>query len=412
MARTIVPTSALIFSLMNIILFDSPRRVELLPLTHTRPVGDLRIGILTIAEKWARRLGGAVSYLTENYLAPLYPLVTSERNVLLNGAFLPTVPLLSFLRELAVNTAYFHEGELIAAELNAAAVQRYATDGSLDGIEVKDLPHLPLFEVRHPADLFTQNGRALTDDFEVLVAGNESAPLPPSNLLIGPADQLFLEEGVSIQGCTINCTTGPVYIARDAVILEGSQLRGPIAINAGAVVKMGTRIYGATTIGPQCKVGGEINNVIFQANSNKGHDGFLGNAVIGAWCNLGAGTNASNLKNDYGNVKVYSYTEQAMRATGLQFHGLVMGDHSKCGINTMFNTGTVVGFSCNVFGAGFPPTFLPSFTWGGAEGLQPYRLDKAMDTGERVMARRGQLFGQDERRMFTEVFRRSAGYRE
>ncbi|WP_420459941.1 putative sugar nucleotidyl transferase [Neolewinella sp.] len=396
---------------MQLILFDSPAvRTALLPLTYARPVADLRLGSLTIAEKWARQLECPVSYLTQDYLRERYPFQSGQSNLLIDGSLLPTVELLSFVRELPLNTIYYAADELMVAHLDPEQLATYARDETL-ALPRHELPHLPLLRITRPADLFLHNDRALRDDFDLVTNGRISAALPKSNRLIGPADQLFIEPGVDIESCTLSTRSGLIYIGREAVVLEGGMFRGPLAINAGAIVKMGAKIYGGTTIGDRCKVGGEISNVVFQANSNKGHDGYLGNAVIGEWCNLGAGTDASNLKNDYGEVKVWSYAQRAMQPSGLQFHGLIMGDHCKTGIGTTLNTGTVIGFSSNVFGAGFPPSFVPSFSWGGAGELATYRLEKAVATAERVMARRGETFGSFEEEVFRRVFADSERYR-
>ena len=396
---------------MHVVLFDSPAvRTALLPLTYARPVADLRLGSLTIAEKWARQLECPVSYLTQDYLRERYPLQTGPTNVLIDGSLLPTVELLSFVKELPVNATYYSGEELMVAHLDREQLSAYVRQEPLATVR-HNFPHLPLQRITRPADLFLHNEHALRDDFELLTNGRTSAALPQSNRPIGPADQLFLEPGVDIEGCTLSTRSGPIYIGRDAVVLEGSMVRGPVAINAGAIVKMGAKLYGGTTIGDRCKVGGEISNVVFQANSNKGHDGYLGNAVIGEWCNIGAGTDASNLKNDYGEVKVWSYANGGMQPSGLQFHGLILGDHCKVGIGTTLNTGATVGFSSNVFGAGFPPVFVPSFSWGGAGGLSTYRLDKAMATAERVLARRGEPFGAFEEGVFRRVFADSERYR-
>ena len=396
---------------MHVVLLDSPAvRTALLPLTYARPVADLRVGSLTIAEKWARQLECPVSYLTQDYLRERYPLQSGPSNLLIDGSLLPTVELLSFVKGLPLNTACLEAEHLLVAHLDQQQLNAYIQDGTLPTAG-QDFPHLPLQRLTRPADIFLLNDRALRDDFELLTNGRSSAPLPQSNRLIGPADQLFLESGVDIEGCTLSTRSGPIYVGRDAVVLEGSMIRGPVSVNAGAIVKMGAKLYGGTTIGDRCKVGGEISNVVFQANSNKGHDGYLGNAVIGEWCNIGAGTDASNLKNDYGEVKVWSYAERAMRPSGLQFHGLILGDHCKVGIGTTLNTGATVGFSSNVFGAGFPPAFLPSFSWGGAEGLTTYRLENAMATAERVLARRGEAFGAFEQGVFRRVFADSEAYR-
>ncbi|MBB4077516.1 UDP-N-acetylglucosamine diphosphorylase/glucosamine-1-phosphate N-acetyltransferase [Lewinella aquimaris] len=396
---------------MNIILFDSVVRQALLPLTYTRPVADLRIGSLTIAEKWARQTDGQVSFLTQDYLEKKFPHRVAERNLFIDGSILPSVELLSFLDQIENNTAYFSEGEMVVASFDRPNSERFIASRESVVERRLNLPNLPLFRITRPSDLFSLNDRAIREDFELLTSGRTSAGLPPSNLLIGPADQLFIEAGVTAEGCSFNTSSGPIYIGRDAVILEGGNFRGPIAVNAGAVIKMGAKIYGPTTIGDHCKVGGEINNVVFQANSNKGHDGFLGNAAIGEWCNIGADTNASNLKNDYSEVKVWSYPHGERRPSGLQFHGLIMGDHSKAGINTMFNTGTVVGVSASIFGPGFQADFIPSFTWGGKEDNQTYRLDKAIATVERVMLRRNVAFTDTDRAVLQHIFTATQKYR-
>jgi UDP-N-acetylglucosamine diphosphorylase/glucosamine-1-phosphate N-acetyltransferase len=396
----------------HIILFDAEVRSHLLPLTYARPVGDLRVGILTIAEKWGQHLRMPVSFLTQDYLQELFPLVYGEQNLLVNGSILPRPDVVSLILDLLPGEAYVKDGELIAACLDGAAVKALSQDKDFDELVAFDLGDQELLRISRPADIFRMNDAAIRDDFALLTAGRTSAEPSSTNTIIGPRENLFLEPGVKMEACILNTEDGPVYIGKDSVILEGSLMRSPLAICADSLVKMGAKIYGGTTLGPSCSVGGEINNVVFQANSNKGHDGFLGNAAIGEWCNIGADTNASNLKNDYGEVRVWSYPEGKFAKTGLQFHGLVLGDHSKVGINTMFNTGTVVGFSANVYGEGFPRAFSPSFIWGGAGGVMTYKLDKAKATAERVMARRKVDFSGAHGRLFDAVFEESAGYRK
>ena len=392
----------------NLILFDGDVRTHLLPLTFSRPVAALRVGTLTIAEKWERQLGLPASYLTQDYLSELFPLHYGDHNLLINGSVLPTPEILAQVLDLDLGEAYLQGSTLIAACLDRAAVRALVEDRDFGELSAFDLGEQELLRIRRPADLFALNGTALGEDFALLTAGRQSQPLPASNVLIGPPERLFIEEGVSVEACTINVTGGAVYLARGATLMEGCLVRGPLSVGEGSTLKMGAKVYANTTVGPACKVGGEVNNVVFLGNSNKGHDGFLGNAVVGEWCNLGADTNASNLKNDYGDVRVWNYAEERFAPSGRQFHGLIMGDHSKAGINTMFNTGTVVGFSSNVFGEGFPRPFIPSFAWGGAGGFQTYRVDKALATARRVLARRGRELSAAEEAMFRAILAETA----
>ncbi|MFL5752485.1 MAG: GlmU family protein, partial [Bacteroidia bacterium] len=259
-------------------------------------------------------------------------------------------------------------------------------------------------------DIFSRNGKAFADDFELLTKGRKSQILSKSNRVIGKG-KIFIEKGASVECAVLNTTNGDIYIGKDAVVMEGCFLRGPIGLCEHAELKMGAKIYGPSTFGPYCKVGGEVNNSVLFGYTNKGHDGFLGNSVLGEWCNLGADTNTSNLKNNYGNVKIWNYGAEEMVDTGMQFCGLFMGDHSKCGINTMFNTGTVVGVNANIYGGDFPINFIPSFSWGGAEFFEDYKLHKALEVAERVMSRRNVNLSQADREILTHVFEYSKRYR-
>lgn len=387
----------------HILLLDTDAHTKLLPLTFARPVGELRCGILTIAEKYRRYFPDSqVQCLGPDYLRECFPVKAPGDSVLVVAAnLLPEPALVAAIRDLTRGSRLQADGRFVAAHIERESAAELISGGELPRSDSpSELSKSPNFLDR-PADIFRHNDAAVREDFRLLTQGRTSQPVSDTNTIIGPADQVFLEEGATIEASTINCSTGPVYLGEDAHILEGCLVRGPLGACAGAVLKMGAKVYGATTLGPSCKVGGEVNNVVFQARSNKGHEGFLGNGVIGEWCNIGADTNASNLKNDYGNVKVWDYATESIALTGLQFHGLIMGDHSKTGINTMLNTGTVVGFSANIFGAGFPPKFIPSFSWGGADGtFVEYRTDKAMATATRMMRRRGVEFGEKEERLF------------
>lgn len=390
---------------MHIILFDGEERDHLLPLTFTRPMGALRWGILTIAEKWEHELGHIPGFLTVDYLQEKYPHLPGDINVYINGGLCPNPDLLEAIEELEEGQALVNGEELLA----------YKSAQQWNGDEWEEDVETFTFEgkynlCRRPYDLFSKNGEELEMDFERLTAGRTSAPISATNILIG--DRIFLEEGAEVEAAVLNSSSGPIYIGRDASIMEGSVVRGGLALCEHAQLKLSAKIYGPTTIGPHSKVGGEVSNSILMGYSNKGHDGFLGNSVLGEWCNLGADTNNSNLKNNYDEVRIWSYPKGGFEKTGLQFCGLIMGDHSKSGINTMFNTGTVVGVSANIFGGGFPRTFIPSYTWGGAAGFTEYRFDKAMETAERVMMRRGIELDAIERAILQHIFDETAAFRK
>ncbi len=382
---------------MNYILYDGAVRNNLLPFTFTRPVADIRIGILTIREKWEKFLGATTTTITEEYLSEKYPMVELEENVMINASFLPNPELVELIENLQENQAVIYGDEMVA----------FFTTNSQDEVDF-DSYDLIEFEgdiltVEHTWDIFQKNDAAIRADFDLLTEDRESEPIPVTVNVLG-AENIFIEEGAVLNFCTLNASTGPIYIGRNAEIMEGSVIRGPFALCEEAQVKLATKIYGATTVGPHCRVGGEVNNSVMFAYSNKGHDGFLGNAVLGEWCNIGADSNNSNLKNNYESVKLWNYETERFENTGLQFCGLMMGDHAKCGINTMFNTGTVVGVSANVFGAGFPRNYIPNFTWGGAQGTQAYLPKKAFETAKIVMSRRHVDFDEMEQAILQHVF--------
>ncbi len=394
---------------IHTILFDDFRREQLLPLTFTRPVSMVRVGILTICEKWEKALQTPCHHLTVDYLNQKYPLPQGkEQCLLINGGVLPSVKLIQRIKDLKVNEALTSGSTLVAAILPEPP-QKGATP-ALDYFEKKiELDEKPI-EILNPWDIFRLNGIAIEADFEMLTKGRKSQPISSTNKVLN-SKNVFIEEGATVECAVLNAQTGPIYIGANAEVMEGSLIRGPFALCEHSTLKLGAKIYGPTTVGPHSKVGGEINNSVFFANSNKAHDGFLGNSVIGEWCNLGADTNTSNLKNNYANVKLWSYIKKGFVDTGLQFCGLIMGDHSKCGINTMFNTGTVVGVSANIFGDGFPRNFIPSFSWGGAQGFSVYNIDKALETAQKVFARRGKELEQVDVAILTHLFELTAGYR-
>ena len=389
---------------MNYILFDGPFRENLLPFTYTRPVADIRVGILTIREKWETYLDSTTTTVTEDYLSGKYPMVEMEENIMINASYLPNFELVQMVKNLEKNQVIFKDDDIIAFFANEA--QDDIDFSKFDALEFNE----DIIRIENTWDIFLKNGDAIQEDFNLLTKGRKSKPIPSSNHVIDP-ENVFVEEGAKLEFTTLNASDGPIYIGKNAEIMEGSLIRGPLALCEGATIKLGAKIYGPTTVGPYSKVGGEVKNSVLFAYSNKGHDGFLGNAVLGEWCNLGADTNNSNLKNNYAEVRLWDYKTESFTKTGLQFCGLMMGDHSKCGINTMFNTGTVVGVSANIFGSGFPRNFVPSFSWGGHNGFTTYLTKKAFEVANVVMSRRGMEFTNQDAEIFLHVFEETKKFR-
>lgn len=393
---------------MNYILFSDHTRHKLLPFTHTRPVADIRCGIMTMRERWEHYLQAGTSTLTPGYLQDVYMLLLSTDNVLVNGAVFASKELSEAILKLEQGQKLLQGDTLLAARTSITELDiNNLLPHNFDEIQYPG----PVDRLEHVWDIFALNDRALRNDYALLTERSAASGAQFEGVTVLGND-LYVEEGAEIgAGCIINTHEGPVYIGRNAKVLEGTMIRGPLALCEDSVVKMGAKLYGATSIGPGCKVGGELNNVVFFANSNKAHDGYLGNAVIGEWCNLGADTNCSNLKNNYDEVKIWDEHSKKATSTGLTFCGLLMGDHSKCGINTMFNTGTVAGVSCNIFGAGFQEKFIPSFCWGGPEGITTYAIDRAIETANRMMGRRGKRLNAAEQEMLRYIFEHTAEQR-
>lgn len=389
---------------MNYILFDGPHRNNLLPFTYTRPVADIRIGILTIREKWEHYLGYTITSITEDYLSEKFPMVEFENNIMINASYLPNYEVAELIKGLSENQAIFKDEDVIA--FYTKDTQEEVNFSSYEPIEFQE----DIIKIEHTWDIFSKNGDALKDDFELITKGRKSQPIPATINVIKSED-IFIEEGAILNHVTLNATNGPIYIGKDTEVMEGSVIRGPFALCVGSTVKMAAKIYGPTTVGPYSKVGGEINNSVIFGYSNKGHDGFLGNSVLGEWCNIGADTNNSNLKNNYAEVRLWDYETEGFAKTGLQFCGLMMGDHSKCGINTMFNTGTIVGVSANIFGSGFPRNFVPSFSWGGYSGFTVYKTDKAFEVAKVVMARRNIEFTEQDAAILEHIFNQTKKFR-
>ncbi|PLX02643.1 MAG: glucose-1-phosphate thymidylyltransferase [Marinilabiliales bacterium] len=382
---------------MNYILFDGSQRENLLPLTFTRPVAEIRIGITTIREKWENLLNETTSVLTEDYLSKKYPLKKGNENILINAAVLPDDNLINDIKKLVSGESLTKDNILIASRVDGNFDKNNLPEGKIKQYDSE----IDILESSW--DIFSKNEKYLNSDFKIITKGRKSSHISETNNIIGDSNLVFIEEGAKVEYAYLNTSTGPIYIDKDAEVMEGSKIRGPFALCEHSTLKMDAKVYGATTIGPHCKVGGELNNVVFFGYANKAHDGFLGNAVIGEWCNLGADTNNSNLKNTYEEVKMWSYPKGGFIKSGLQFCGLIMGDHSKSGINTMFNTGTVVGVSCNIYGSGFQRNFIPSFSWGSPVGMKPYNLNKAFQVAEAVFQRRSKSFHDVEKDIFRHI---------
>ncbi len=390
---------------ISFILFDDDCRDHLLPFTFTRPVSEIRVGILTIREKWQRSLNAYLSYFTQPYLRKKFPLATSDINCLINGSVLPDPRLVSMVLALKPGEAIVENDILVAACVDTidAAADNLDTQVLISKSRILDPLTSGRF-VRKLTDIFLKNGEALRDDYKLITYGRRSTTIFESNRVTN-RHEIFIEEGAIVEFAYLNASKGPIYIGKNAEIMEGSMIRGPFALCEGSIVKMGTRIYYPTTIGPYCRVAGEINNSVIFGYTNKAHDGYLGHAVIGEWCNIGADTNNSNLKNDYSNIKLWDYASWKFENTDLQFCGMMMGDHSKCGINTMFNTGTVVGVSANIFGNGFPRNFIPSYSWGGPAGFTDYKVDKALSVAKLMMERRGVKLQEADEEILTHIYR-------
>lgn len=396
----------------NIILFDLPVvRENLLPLSYTRPIADFLVGITTLRKKWESFLAGEFSYSTVGYLSEKYPMKAAEENLFIASNIIAT-------EQLARRLVSLEPGEVLMADTMAGQRVLVGFKGGANRLDevIHSMPAGIVYEekvdaINYVYDIFLLNGRQIEADFDVLTAGREGQSIPRSNTVIGDPERIYIESGAIVEGVVLNASHGPIYVGRHVEIMEGSCLRGPIALGEHSTVNMGTRIYPGTSLGPWCKVGGELNNVVIFGFTNKAHDGFLGNAVIGEWCNLGAGCVASNLKNDYTEIKLWNYPSHRFLRTGLQFCGLIMADHSKAGINTMFNTATVVGVGVNIHGSGFPRNFIASFSEGGPSGFTDLPMEKFFDIAKRMMARRGRSLSEADNRIFHAIRELAENYK-
>lgn len=390
---------------MNLILFDNPTiRQNLLPFTFTRPVASIRLGILTIAEKWEKHFNLKVSYSTEAYLAKKFPLHHEADNYWINGAVCPNIDLVDAIQQLKPGDALSKDNMILVVRTSDDEVPEIITG------DIKDYAK-PFTLIDQVWKIYQNNGAQIREDFALITKDRKSASVTDPFTRIYNSEQVFIEEGVEIRAALLNAENGPIYLGKNSFVQEGALIRGPFALCEGSHVNMGAKVRGDTTVGPFSKIGGEVSNSVIFGYSNKAHDGFLGNSVIGEWCNLGADTNTSNLKNNYENIKLWNYSKGGFKDTGLLFCGLMLGDHSRCGINMMFNSGTVVGVSASIFGDGYPRNFIPSFAWGGAAGFTTYQLPKALDTAAKAMARRNVELSEDDKTILTTLFNESAQYR-
>ncbi len=390
---------------MNYILFDGPVRENLLPFTFTRPVAEIRVGIMTIKEKWEAYLKIDTSCLTEDYLAEKFPVNITKNNLMINGSVLPSQDLVAQIKSLSSNEVLCKDDLIIAYWSETA--EKNENVSSFIRLDYRG----EIFQISYTWDIFSKNGEALQADFDFLTNGRKSQPISSTNSVIHP-ERIFLEEGAKVEYSILNATEGPIYIGKNAEIWEGSLIRGGLALCDNAIIKMGGKLYGPTTIGPYSKVCGEVSNSVIFGYSSKGHEGYLGNAVLGEWCNIGADSNNSNLKNNYAKVRLWNYATEKFEQTGLQFCGLMMGDHSKTAINTMFNTGTVIGVNSNIYVPGFPRNFVPSFSWGGASGFTTYMPKKAFEAAKVMMARRHVEFNDVEASILNHVFELTKKWRK
>lgn len=383
---------------MQLVFSDAQYWEDFLPLTYTRPIAEMRCGILTFLERWQKLLGIQEKfYLTEDYLQNKFLAPKAELGLIITPNFLPTDKVLTQINDLKEGEALVYRDEVIVAKINIGESPLSQINKMID-IEEE------LLFIKTPTDIFTHNDKFIDFDFELITRGRVSQELSSTNNFLGNKEDLFIEEGAVVEFATLNCKTGKIYIGRDTEIMEGAMVRGSLALCDGSKINMGAKVYGATTIGPHSKIGGEVNNIVVFGYSNKGHEGFIGNSVIGEWCNLGADTNSSNLKNNYANVKLWNYRQSKFVDTGLQFCGLIMGDHSKSAINTQFNTGTVVGVAANIFKSGFPPNLIKSFSWGGMNGDEKYKLDKVFEVMEKVMQRRNILLDKEDKEIIEYLY--------
>jgi UDP-N-acetylglucosamine diphosphorylase/glucosamine-1-phosphate N-acetyltransferase len=374
----------------------------------SRPISEIRVGIFTITERWEQISGVKPSFLTASYLQKKFAIRIEDDNILINGSIIPDQRIYEQITTLKMNEALSQGGSPFAFRI---AKEDFSFIESGDHDRFKELRYEDeIHQLNYLADIFNRNGEQIVNDIQ-LVVKSPQYKIQDDHTVVYSDQDLHVGKNTSIKAAILDAGSGPIYIEDEVTIQPGTVISGPCAILRGSIISMGAKIRPNTTIGPFCRIGGEVSNAVFQGFSNKSHDGFLGTSVIGEWCNFGAGTNNSNLKNNYGDIKVWDYAEEKMISTGLQYFGLIMGDHSKCGINTMFNTGTVVGFSANIYDGGYMPKFIPSFAWGNRSDFGTYELDKAIITAQRVMERRSVTMSREDAEIFERIFNFTSKHR-
>ena len=387
----------------NIILFDDDSWMQLLPLTFARPAGELILGICSIKDKWIELLGGQVSYITQDHLALSYPLIIEEDNFLINGSVIPSHSLASLIDQLAVNEALMDENTLIAARFPKHQFDLLMENKSIEELKGFQLKETPYHKLNFPWDIITHQATIIDLDIKLFAQEDQKIKASNSIQIVGP-HPLYCADGCKLSNAIINTEKGPVYFGKNTLIMEGTLIRGPFALGNNGVVKMGAKIYGPASTGPGCVLGGEIKMSQFMDHSNKGHDGYLGNSVVGSFCNLGAGTSVSNLKNNLSTISSWNYTNKEYEDTGNNYLGAIIGDHVRTGINVQLNTGTTVGFSCNLYGSGFFPKYVPSFSWGSPSHLEPFILNQALEVAARAAQMKKTTFNPGDQEIFKEVF--------
>lgn len=394
---------------MQLCFFEDSKLTHFHPLTLSRPIDDLRIGIFTLAEKWKHGLNAdSFARTVRSNLTGVFDsgTIDASRSCLwINPRYLPTDELIREVKELNEGTCLQSDDTIIAANVDGETSRQWVKDRHPDFSNLLVLQTQEFDSIEHLWDIFQRNGQEIKRDFRYTNSSDHEHFTISNGTALENRDNIVIDEGAHIEAnCVLDARQGPIYVGKKATIMAGSILRGPVAVCQGSTIKIGARIYGDTTIGPVCKVGGEVSNTVFHSYSNKAHHGYIGNSVVGQWCNFGAGTTVSNLKTNYSTIRVADWETGEEQDSHQQFVGIMMGDHSKTAINCVINSGTVTGVNCNILSRDFPPKLIHSFSWVGSNVIQPYKLDKALDTMKIMMARRDIELSKPYQQMMTRIF--------